>query len=99
MSPLNQVNIVEKETVYDIDMSYHSSHTDEDHDVEIRGAQHADGTITIYPWSGGASWTERDFTFVHSDPDRVIAIAQMMMAFAQMVKNSSKITVDGQEDA
>ena len=94
MSPLNQVNIEEKETTYDVDMSYHSNRTGNDHDVEIRGIQHTDGTVSVYPWSGGINWSKRDFTFIGSDPDRVIAIAQMMLAFAQMVKNENSKRVD-----
>lgn len=82
MNPLNQVNIEEKSTEYGVKLSYHSDLKCENYDAEVTGVEHVDGTITLYPRWGGMS-----FEFSHSDPDRVIAIAQMMMSFAQMAKN------------
>ena len=87
MNPLNQVNIQEQSTTYDIDMSYHSDCRGDDDIAEVRGIEHVNGTVSLYPWVNGVDWTKQSFTFIHSDPDRVIAVAQMMMAFAKMVKD------------
>lgn len=89
MNPLNQVNIEEKYTAYDISLAYHSSKKGQNYEAEIEGFEEADGTITINPDHCG-----KTFEFCHSDPDRVIAIAQMMMSFAQMVKNNNKKSID-----
>ena len=93
MNPLNQVNIEEKRTVYNISLAYHSDKKCQNYDAEVTGVENIDGTITLYPRWGGMS-----FEFTHSDPDRVIAIAQMMLAFAQMVKKENKNTIDAQEN-
>ena len=95
MNPLNQVNIQEKSTTYGIELSYHSDAKGKDYAASITGIEEWDGRITLYPptqWNiiGPAS----SFIFDHSDPDRVIAIAQMMLAFAQMVKNENKKRID-----
>lgn len=89
MNQLNQANIEEKETIYNVKLSYHSDRKCQNYDAEVTGVEHTDGTITFYPRGGGAF-----FEFDHSDPDRVIAIAQMMLAFAQMVKNENKKAID-----
>ena len=86
---LNQVNIEEKSTEYDITDTYHSDRKCQNYDAEVTGVEYTDGTITFYPRGGGAF-----FEFDHSDPDRVIAIANMMLAFAQMVKNENKKAID-----
>lgn len=92
MNPLNQVNIEEKETIYDIKLSYHSDKKCQNYDAIITGVEEVDGGITIRPW-GSDNFEGSFFEFDHSDPDRVIAIAQMMLSFAQMVKNNKK-TID-----
>ena len=89
MNPLNQVNIEEKRTAYDISLAYHSDKKCQNYDAEIEGFEEADGTITISPDHCG-----KTFGFYHSDPDRVIAIAQMMLSFAQMVKNNDQKSID-----
>lgn len=89
MNPLNQVNIEEISTTYDIKLSYHSDRKCQNYDAMIEAAEEADGTISLSPNHCG-----RSFEFYHSDPDRVIAIAQMMMAFAQMVKNNNQKSID-----
>lgn len=86
---MNQINIEEKYTAYDIELPYHSERKCQNYTVKISGIENADGTIDICP-SGANPW----FEFMHSDPDRVIAIAQTMMAFAQMVKNNNKKSID-----
>lgn len=86
---LNQVNIEERSTEYDITNTYHSDMKCENYDAIIIGTTHSDGKISVEPNDCG-----RVFEFTHSDPDRVIAIANMMLAFAQMVKNENKKTID-----
>lgn len=93
MNPLNQVNIEEKETIYDIKLSYHSDRKCQNYDAIMTGVEEVNGTITVRPW-GSDDFQGSFFEFDHSDPDRVIAIAQMMLSFAQMVKNNNKKTID-----
>lgn len=93
MNPLNQVNIEEKETIYDIKLSYHSDRKCQNYDAVMTGVEEVDGTITVRPWESD-NFKGSFFEFDHSDPDRVIAIAQMMLSFAQMVKNNNKKTID-----
>ena len=106
MSQLNEVNIDEKETIYDVKMSYHSDLKCQNYDLRITAIEETDGRVSLYPKIerdeslGTTCWEyvrdhfygrdDDSFTFIHSDPDRVIAIAQMMMAFAQSIKNEHK---------
>ena len=94
MNPLNQVTIEEKSTTYRVKLPYHSELMAENYDVKITLVEESDNRISIYPKGGGSF-----FEFEHSDPDRVIAIAQMMMAAAQMVKDHNAKTVDTVESA
>lgn len=93
MSQLNEVNIEEKETIYDIKLAYHSDMKCQNYDAIITSVEEIDGRITIRPW-GSDNFQGSFFEFNHSDPDRVIAIAQMMLASAQMVKNNNKKGID-----
>lgn len=89
----NQINIEEKKTLYDITYTYHSDMKCQNYDVSIVGIEEANGKVTLEPRlevSYETGLTESSFLFNHSDPDRVIAIAQMMMAFAQMVKKQKQ---------
>lgn len=88
---MNEVNIEEKQTIYDITMSYHSELKCQNYDAELTGVEESNGTVTIKPRDRQLSI---EFIFKESDPDRVIALAQMMMAFAQMVKNNNKKDID-----
>lgn len=90
MTQLNQVNIEERQTIYNIKLSYHSDKKCQNYDAIITGIEEADGSVTIRPW-GEELYDGRFFEFDHSDPDRVIAIAQMMMSFAQAIKNENQI--------
>lgn len=92
MHPLNEVNIEEVATSYDIKLTYHSDLKCENYDVEITGIELPNNKVTIQP--SKMFFAEDGFKFIESDPDRVIAIAQMMLAFAQMVKNNYKKTLD-----
>lgn len=91
MTLLNQVDIEERSTTYGISLTYHSDMKCENYDADITGVQEADGRITIRP---GKNPLAVGFIFEHSDPDRVIAIANMLLSFAQMVKNENAVTVD-----
>ena len=82
---MNQVNIEEKETIYDIKLSYHSDRKCQNYDAIMTGVEEVNGAVTIRPW-GSDNFKGSFFEFDHSDPDRVIAIAQMMIGFANMVK-------------
>lgn len=89
MNPLNEVNIEEKSTIYDVKLAYYSDRKCQNYTAELEAMEEADGTVSLVPNAHGNS-----FDFYHSDPDRVIAVAQMMLAFAQMVKNNNKKTID-----
>ena len=89
MNQLNEVNIEELSTTYMVKLSYHSDRKCQNYDAQIEVNEEADGTISIEPNHCG-----RSFEFNHSDPDRVIAIAQMILASAQMVKNHNKNDID-----
>lgn len=86
----NQVKIEEKAKTYDIKLEYHSDLMCENYDAEILAIQESDGRITFSP----KNKYEDSFTFKHSDPDRVIAIAKMIQAFAEMAKEENKNTID-----
>lgn len=86
---MNQINIEEKKTVYDVKYTYHSDRKCQNYDAQIEAQEESNGTVSLTPDGAGSS-----FEFYHSDPDRVIAIAQMMMAFAQMVKNKNNKPID-----
>lgn len=92
MNPLNQINIEEVATKYDVKLTYHSDLKCENYDVEITGIELPNNKVTIQP--SNTFFSEDGFKFIESDPDRVIAIAQMMMSFAQMVKENNKKLVD-----
>lgn len=92
MDQLNQISIEERATTYDVKLTYHSDIKCQNYDVSIVGIEEPNGRVTLTPGSGTV-W-EKEFMFNHSDPDRVIAIAQMIMSFAQMVKNENKKRID-----
>ena len=103
MNPLNQVNIEEKSTEYAVKLSYHSDMKCENYDAEICGVQEPDGRLSLYPVyeNSSSKYPFLDFPkdpeafgFIHSDPDRVIAVAQMMLSFAQMVKSENRKGLD-----
>lgn len=98
MNPLNQINIEEKKTIYDVTCTYHSGMKCQNYDAAITGIEEADGNVTLRPWANDA-YDGSFFEFDHSDPDRVIAIAQMMLSFAQMVKKNNQKSVDTNANA
>ena len=80
----NQINIEEKKTLYDITYTYHSDMKCQNYEAKIIGIEEENGRLSLEPDHCNG------FEFQNSDPDRVIAIAQMMMAFAQMIKNKKQ---------
>lgn len=80
-----EIKIEEVSTQYDITANYHSELMCQNYDAKILGVVEGDNRVSIYPRGGGSC-----FEFFHSDPDRVIAIANMILSFAQMVKNENK---------
>lgn len=89
----NQINIEEKKTLYDITYMYHSGMKCQNYEAKIIGIEEENGRLSLEPDRCNG------FEFQNSDPDRVIAIAQMMMAFAQMVKNKNNKPIDTELDA
>ena len=89
---MNQINIEEEATKYNVKYTYHSDLKCENYDVEITGIELPNNRVTIQP--SKVFFPDDGFIFIESDPDRVIAIAQMMMAFAQMVKNKNNKPID-----
>ena len=87
MNPLNnEINIEELSTAYSAKLKYHSDIKGIDYDAAIFVTEHADGKISL----SSTSVMNSDFCFHSSDPDRVIAIATLMSAAAEMVKRHNK---------
>ena len=95
---MNQINIEEQSTTYNVSLTYHSDIKCENYDAKITGIEEAGGKVTLRPWCSD-EYHGGFFEFDHSDPDRVIAIAQMMLSFAQMVKNNNKKSIDTDANA
>lgn len=104
----NQINIEEKQTIYDVKYTYHSDMMCQNYDAQISAEEEPDGKISLYPVFEKSNnkypfldfpKDSESFSFIHSDPDRVIAIAQMMIAFAHMVKNNNKNSIDTNANA
>lgn len=91
---MNQIEIEEKKTLYDITLTYHSDMKCQNYDAKITGIEEENGKISLEPEHCG-----KIFEFYNSDPDRVIAIAQMMIAFAQMVKKKNNKPIDTDANA
>lgn len=89
---MKEIEIEEVSTQYDIKATYHSDLMCQNYDAEISGIALTDGRITIKP--GKTFFPDDGFNFIASDPDRVIAIAQMILSFAQAMKSESKKTID-----
>ena len=86
-----QIEIEETSTEYDVTSSYHSALMCQNYDAKILAIEESDGRITLKPNNSG--WGNA-FVFAHSDPDRVIAIANMMKTFAEMAKKNSQKGID-----
>lgn len=90
MTEEKQVKIEERARTYDIKLEYHSDLMCENYDAEILAIQESDNRVTFSP----KDKYDDSFTFKHSDPDRVIAIAKMMQAFAELAKKDNKKAID-----
>lgn len=84
-----QIEIEELSTLYRATNKYYSDFKRQNYEVEVSGAVEPDGRISIKPNHCGNT-----FEFCHSDPDRVIAVAQMMISLAQMAKDDAPGTLD-----
>lgn len=80
---MERVTIQQKSRTYDVKLEYHSDFMCQNYDAEVYCVQESDGRITIRPDGNPIAV---GFVFEHSDPDKVIAVARMMQAFAEMVK-------------
>lgn len=89
-----EISIKEKSRIYDIVYEYHSDLMCSNYDAEIHANQEWDGRVSIRPNGSSDYGRSSSFTFNHSDPDRVIAVAKMILAFAEMVKNENKKGID-----
>lgn len=91
---MNQINIEEKSTLYEISTECHSDLLCENIPLTMEGIAESDNRITIRPTNG------KDSLLVsHSDPDLVIGLANMMLAFAQMVKKENQKSIDTNANA
>lgn len=84
-----EIDITERATTYDIKYEYHSDLMCQNYDAGVVATVSPNGRVSIYPDSGHREWVEKTFTFEDSDPDRVIAVAKMMLAIAEMVKRDN----------
>lgn len=88
MNEPKQVEIKERSRTYDIKFEYHSDLMCENYDAELLAIQENDRRITFKTKDGDTC-----FEFIHSDPDRVLALASMMESFARMVKKDNAIDI------
>lgn len=96
MKDQNETTINWKSINYDIQSDYHSDLQCQNYTAKISGVQESDGRISVYPdFKSNTDYLHpQEFTFFHSDPDRVIAVAKMIQAFAETVKENNKKTID-----
>lgn len=92
--------ITRRSVKYDIKYAYHSDLMCQNYDAGIAAIKESDGRITLVPdFEKNTDYTHpTDFTFYHSDPDRIIAVANMMLAFAKMAKEENKKGIDISEN-
>lgn len=83
---MHEVKIEEQQTEYEVSASYHSDMKCQNYEAKLTAYENMDGTATIEPGDNNRCC----FEFQHSDPDRIIALAQMAIAFAKMVKENKK---------
>ncbi len=84
---MNSIKIVPLTQEFRIITTYNSDRKSQNHIVEIGAKLKADGTISLVPKN---SCSLSGFTFTNSDPDLVIAIAEMIKAFAEDAKERSE---------
>ena len=102
MNPID-ITIEQKDTTYKVKATYHSDSMCQNYDVDFTAIEHNDGRITFLPRIDSPKtkypfleWPqdEEAFSFLHSDPDRIIALSSMMKSFAEMVKKENKKSID-----
>lgn len=86
---MGNVKITPVKQVFAITNTYHSDRKCQNYDLGIKAELSENGTITLAPilktkWDG--------FVFIDSDPDRAIAIAEMIKGFAEMAKDRRGLT-------
>ena len=86
------VEIKERSRVYDIKFGYHSDLMCQNYDAEVIAIQEADGRVSFE-----TPTHDNCFEFIHSDPDRVLAIANMLKSFAEMAKKENAIDISNKE--
>lgn len=80
---MKNVEITPVRHAFVVKNTYHSDRKCQNYDLEIKAELSEEGTITLIP----ISKTPFDgFVFIDSDPDRVIAVAEMIKNFAEMAK-------------
>ena len=86
--------IIRRSVTYDIKTQYHSDLMCQNYDVKITAIKESDGRISFKPdFKNNTDYLHPDdFTFFHSDPDRVMAIAAMMWEFAKKQKGIDTIS-------
>lgn len=93
---MNEINIAQKQVIYDLNTEYCSESVGKNYTAQITGIKESDGKVTIRPDQGKGY--DEVFIFDHSDPDRVIAVARLIMAFAQTIKNNNNSRQLGGEE-
>ena len=93
---MNEINIREEQIVYKLDTDYCSDLKGQNYTAKITGIKEPNGKVTLMPEDDGIFSNE--FVFKKSDPDRVIAIARLMMGMAQMIKNNNNSRQLGGEE-
>lgn len=84
---MNKTEITPLSQEFSVTTTYHSDRKCQNYDAEFKAELNENGTITLYPQGVP---NDIGFTFIDSDPDRVIAVAEMMKAFAEMAKDRSE---------
>lgn len=83
---MNEINIKEERVLYKLDTGYCSDMREVNCTAQITGIKNANGTVTLLP---EGKRLNSEFVFDNSDPDKVIAVARLMMGMAQMVKDNN----------
>lgn len=81
-----EVKIKETTRTYDIKVEYHSDLMCQNEEAEILGILEADNRVTIKPVGNPLA---KGFVFKGSDPDKIIALAEMMKSFAEVAKKTT----------
>lgn len=83
---MDEINMKKERVVYRLDTEYCSDMRGADCTAQITGIKNANGTVTLLP---EGKCVGNEFVFDNSDPDKVIAVARLIMGMAQMVKDNN----------